>query len=114
LDLQTLPVGLCRACRKDSRAGGALLSGFGSLARGADSLGDDLGKSFAEGNDVDRRGFRTVYNRESQFIPLLLVVGTAIFVTVCLTDGTEPCEVAFDNIRQLVSFRRKYFFGDAN
>jgi hypothetical protein len=83
-----------------------LLSGFRSLARGADSLGDDLGKSFAEGNDVDRRGFRTVHKRESQFIPLLLVVGRTIFVIVCLTHGIEPCEVALDNIRQLALFRR--------
>jgi hypothetical protein len=49
-----------------------LFSGFASLTRGADSLGDDLGKSFAESYDVDRRGFRAVYNRESRFIPLLL------------------------------------------
>jgi hypothetical protein len=89
-------------------ARGALLSGFGSLARGADSPGDDLGKSFAEGNDVDRRGFRTVHKRESQFIPLLLVVGRAIFVIVCLTHGTKPCEVALDNVRQLLSLRRSF------
>jgi hypothetical protein len=31
-------------------------------------------------------------------------------VIVFLTHGTEPCAVVFDNIRKLVSFRRKYFF----
>jgi hypothetical protein len=33
---------------------------------------------------------------------------------VFLTHGTEPCAAVFDNIRKLVSFRRKYFFSDAN
>jgi hypothetical protein len=31
-------------------------------------------------------------------------------VIVFLTHGTEPCAVVFDNIRKLVSFRRKYIF----
>jgi hypothetical protein len=47
---------------------------------------------------------------EIEFVPTLVVIGTAIFVIVFLTHGSEPSAAAFDNIRKLVSFRRKYFF----
>ena len=33
--------------------------------------------------------------------------GELFFVIVFLTHGTEPCAVAFDNIRQFVQFLRK-------
>jgi hypothetical protein len=116
-------VGFFVACAEGRRARRRqLFSGFVALARGAYSLGDDLGESLAEGYDIDRRRVHA-FSQESGsmlfprvkrgceigFVRTLLVIGTAIFVMVFLTHGSEPCAAAFDNVRKLVSFRRKYF-----
>ena len=74
----------------------------------------DLGESLAEGYDIDRRRVHAFSKSKEEdarsgFVRTLLVIGTAIFMIVFLTHGSEPCAAAFDDVRKLVSFRRKYF-----